>query len=93
MVRRWEANPDANYPIRIAVIELDGKRWTADNCYIGGDPEDGRILEAALVGLDAALFSTLGKLALTNSTEPVRTTVIYSPQYKGFLQMWFRARE
>ena len=56
MLRRWEANPDAYYPVRTAVIELDGKRWTADNCYIGGDPGDGRILEAALVGPDAALF-------------------------------------
>lgn len=56
LVRRWETRPDIYYPVQTADIDQDGEHWTADRCYIGGDPADGRILEAVLVGPDAALL-------------------------------------
>lgn len=59
LVRRWETKPDIYFPVQIADIDQDGEHWRADKCYIGGDPSDGRILEAVLVGPDAAiLFDT-----------------------------------
>ncbi|ANB75008.1 hypothetical protein AYM40_21500 [Paraburkholderia phytofirmans OLGA172] len=56
LVRRWETRPDTYYPVQVADIDPDGEHWTADKCYVGGDAGDGRILEAVLVGPDAALL-------------------------------------
>jgi hypothetical protein len=85
IVRRRETTPEGYFPEKIAEVDPTGLHWAANACWVGGEPGDGRIIEAVLVGPDGALlFDTWRQSELAFGERKAGQGRALSPPIKGF---------